>query len=60
MNTVTSRCKIGIQQAIQFLKHAQCVFFDVDSTIIQQEGLDELARYLGKYDDIQQLTNRYC
>lgn len=49
----------GIERAVLALKQAQCVFFDVDSTIIQQEGLDEMARFLGKYDQIEVLTKTY-
>ena len=45
--------------AIRVFQNAQCVFFDVDSTLSNQEGLDELARYLGKYDQVSKLTEEY-
>lgn len=44
--------------AITALKQSQCVFFDVDSTVIAQEGLDEFARFLSKYDVISAITNK--
>ena len=59
MNLFSEGTKKGIGKAITALKQAQCVFFDVDSTIIRQEGLDEFARFLGKYDQIKKLTNTY-
>lgn len=45
--------------AIQALKQAQCIFLDVDSTITNQEGIDELARYLNKYDEVSAITEKY-
>ena len=59
MNLFSEGTKKGIGKAITALKQSHCVFFDVDSTIIQQEGLDEFARFLGKYDQIKKLTNMY-
>lgn len=46
------------QWAIRALQRAQCVFFDVDSTLTDQEGIDELARFLGKYEQVSSLTER--
>lgn len=46
------------QWAVQALQCAQCVFLDVDSTIIHEEGLDELARFLGKYEEVCAITNK--
>ncbi|KAL7558313.1 hypothetical protein ACA910_019345 [Epithemia clementina (nom. ined.)] len=40
-----------------FLK-ADCVCFDVDSTVIQEEGIDVLADYLGKGQEVADLTKR--
>ena len=45
------------EAAIQALKHAQCIF--LDSTITNQEGIDELARYLNKYDEVSAITEKY-
>ncbi|XP_046620934.1 phosphoserine phosphatase isoform X3 [Neodiprion virginianus] len=40
------------------LRTADAVAFDVDSTVIQDEGIDELAKFCGKGDDVTQLTKR--
>ena len=48
----------NVKGAITVLKQSQCVFFDVDSTVIAQEGLDEFARFLSKYDVISAITNK--
>lgn len=37
---------------------ANCICFDVDSTVIQDEAIDELAKFCGKGDEVQQLTNQ--
>ena len=47
MNLFSEGTKKGIGKAITALKQSQCVFFDVDSTIIRQEGLDEFEKYGG-------------
>ncbi|CAG5045231.1 unnamed protein product [Parnassius apollo] len=45
------------QQSVQELfRTADCVCFDVDSTVIQDEGIDELARFCGKGDEVKRLT----
>lgn len=59
MNVAQVISKKGAQRALVALKQAECVFFDVDSTIIHQEGLDELAHYLGKRKEIEELTNMF-
>ena len=48
-----------MERIVSSLKRAQCIFFDVDSTIIKQEGLDEFARFLGKNEQIEALTKTY-
>jgi phosphoserine phosphatase len=35
----------------------QFVFFDCDSTLSRIEGIDELARQKGKFDEVKRLTN---
>ena len=35
---------------------ADCVCFDVDSTVITEEGLDILAKSLGLEDEVKELT----
>ncbi|XP_026739205.1 phosphoserine phosphatase isoform X2 [Trichoplusia ni] len=45
------------QQTIKELfRTADCVCFDVDSTVIQDEGIDELAKFCGKGDEVKKLT----
>lgn len=44
--------------AMESLAKADAVCFDVDSTVIQEEGIDVLARSLGKYDVISELTTQ--
>lgn len=44
------------QQTVQELfRTADCVCFDVDSTVIQDEGIDELAKFCGKGDEVKRL-----
>jgi len=45
-----------LNQAKGIWRSAQAVCFDVDSTVIQHEGIDELAKYCGKGAAVQQLT----
>lgn len=39
-------------------RNADAITFDVDSTVIQEEGIDELAKFCGKENDVIALTNR--
>ncbi|CAK9829484.1 Phosphoserine phosphatase [Anthophora retusa] len=39
-------------------RNADTVTFDVDSTVIQEEGIDELAKFCGKEKDVVALTHR--
>ncbi|XP_033329629.1 phosphoserine phosphatase [Megalopta genalis] len=39
-------------------KQADAVTFDVDSTLIQEEGIDELAKFCGKGEEVAALTKR--
>jgi len=36
-------------------RNADAVCFDVDSTVCQDEGIDELAKFCGKYDEVSRL-----
>nr|XP_018908971.1 PREDICTED: phosphoserine phosphatase [Bemisia tabaci]XP_018908972.1 PREDICTED: phosphoserine phosphatase [Bemisia tabaci]XP_018908973.1 PREDICTED: phosphoserine phosphatase [Bemisia tabaci] len=40
------------------LKSADAVCFDVDSTVIQEEAIDELAKHCGKFEEVTQLTSQ--
>ncbi|XP_021944405.2 phosphoserine phosphatase isoform X3 [Folsomia candida] len=46
----------NLNQAKNIWRKANAVCFDVDSTVIQEEAIDELAKYCGKGDEVQQLT----
>jgi phosphoserine phosphatase len=41
----------------QKIKNAKIFCFDVDSTVLANEGIDELAKYLNKYEDVAKITN---
>lgn len=43
-----------IQQAKTVWKKADAVCFDVDSTVIMDEGIDELAAFCGKGKEVSQ------
>ena len=45
-----------VEHAVASLKAADAVCFDVDSTVITKEGIDELAAYLGCGDAVAELT----
>ncbi|XP_038220649.1 phosphoserine phosphatase isoform X2 [Zerene cesonia] len=45
------------QQSVQeVFRTADCVCFDVDSTVIRDEGIDELANFCGKGEEVKRLT----
>lgn len=46
----------NVDQAIEVLKKSHIVCFDVDSTVIQDEGIDELAKFCGKGPEVERLT----
>jgi phosphoserine phosphatase len=48
----------NVAAAMEFLSKADAVCFDVDSTVIAEEGIDVLAEYLGKGDAVQALTKK--
>lgn len=39
-------------------RNTDAVTFDVDSTVIQEEGIDELAKFCGKEEEVVALTNK--
>ena len=43
------------QEARRLWREADAVCFDVDSTVIREEGCDELARFLGKAEEVAEL-----
>nr|CAI5868189.1 unnamed protein product [Callosobruchus analis] len=46
------------EQVKSVLRNTDAVCFDVDSTVIKEEGIDELARFCGKYKEITELTSK--
>jgi len=44
------------ERAVAALRRARAVAFDVDSTVITSEGIDELAEFLGKGAEVAALT----
>lgn len=51
------RCRRELTaDVIELLQKADAVAFDVDSTVCTDEGIDELAAYLGKGDEVAEMT----
>lgn len=44
------------KEAALVLNKSKIVCFDVDSTVIQEEGIDELAKFCGKGQEVSRLT----
>lgn len=51
----TDKTKNGAEAA-EVIKRSQVVCFDVDSTVIREEGIDELAKFCGKGQEVARLT----
>lgn len=47
----------NIAMARQGLQNAHAICFDVDSTVTEEEGIDELARFAGVYEEVKALTD---
>lgn len=47
---------LNVALAMHALVHADAVCFDVDSTVIAEEGIDVLAAFLGKGEQVSALT----
>lgn len=45
-----------VLEAKEIIRTADIVCFDVDSTVIQEEGIDELAEFCGKGQEVAALT----
>lgn len=45
-----------VLEAKEIIRSADIVCFDVDSTVIQEEGIDELAEFCGKGTEVANLT----
>lgn len=49
---------LGLRSENALRKHMRLAVFDMDSTLIQQEVIDELARHSGVYNLVQEITYR--
>jgi len=49
---------VAIQPASLWRRHCRLICFDMDSTLIQAEVIDELARRHGVYDEVAAVTER--
>jgi len=47
-----------LEEVFAVLKKVDAVCFDVDSTVIREEGIDELAKFCGKGPEVEKLTNQ--
>jgi phosphoserine phosphatase len=54
----TSSIDVALQAESVLRRSKRLVVMDMDSTLIQQEVIDELARYGGVYDQVQEITHR--
>lgn len=48
-------CK-NLEKAREIIQQSDIVCFDVDSTVIKEEGIDALAEFCGKGDEVARLT----
>lgn len=59
-NTTASKVSVDkskrILEAKRIIQSADIVCFDVDSTVICEEGIDELANFCGKGEEVSNLT----
>lgn len=51
-------CEIILQQSTVFRRHRRLCVFDMDSTLIQQEVIDEIAAFVGVKDKVAEITER--
>ncbi|PXF41401.1 Phosphoserine phosphatase [Gracilariopsis chorda] len=54
----TSNIDVALQAESVLRRSKRLVVLDMDSTLIQQEVIDELARYAGVYDKVCEITHR--
>lgn len=45
----------SLEQTKEIFRCADAVCFDVDSTVIREEGIDELAKFCGVGDAVQEM-----
>ncbi len=49
---------LGIQEDTPYRRHRRLIAFDMDSTLIQTEVIDELARAKGVFHEVQKITEK--
>jgi phosphoserine phosphatase len=49
---------LALQSGEAFRKNKRLAFFDMDSTLIDMEVIDELARRFGKYEQVSEITEK--
>lgn len=47
-----------LEQTKEIFRRADAVCFDVDSTVIREEGIDELAKFCGVGDAVREMYER--
>ena len=52
----TLECDVALQRETLLRRSKRLVVLDMDSTLIQQEVIDELARRAGKYEEVASVT----
>ena len=55
MPVVVKPCRVTLEEAKEVWKRASAVCFDVDSTLIREEGLDKLAHFCGAGEEVARL-----
>ena len=58
MYAAASTMGTRVEHAKHALRNADAVCFDVDSTVITSEGIDDLAAFLGCGDEVAAVTAR--
>lgn len=51
-------CEVILQPSSIFRRHKRLCVFDMDSTLIQQEVIDEIAAYVGVQKEVSEITAR--
>ena len=51
-------CEVILQQEVIYRRYKRLCVFDMDSTLIQQEVIDEIAAYVGVQDEVSAITSR--
>lgn len=49
-----------LSQTKELFRRAEAVCFDVDSTVIKEEGIDELAKFCGVGDAVTEMYVHKC